>query len=265
MANGIFLSAQDLESMSKKAKMYIDSLAAASNTANGLKQGDANFIIPGAGDKVVTQYGIRSEVQLTATNTSYQLGLLSGKMSTGAQTLNPGETRIQQPDLHIVYAMQYYLRIANTGSSTNYQNMLLFGPDAIFSQMGGVMNIYQQYGFWNGRASLNYNGRNLFEDWSLYNHMETPTTQSPIYQVGSATALYNLSNEKYGSTSGLYPMFPMVPLDGVTNVTFSLQFDSNFSAIFSSATPTIYAGVILRSLRAYNMGKVINPNVPLPH
>jgi len=263
MANGIFFSANDLKNQVGMANKYIHDLVAASNAANGYKPSDPQYMVAGSGDKVISQYEIRTEQLLNPNTNIYKFALIQNQ-NQGA-LLQPGETRIQQQDIFICLGIQYYIRIQSTGSNQTWQYMLNFGPDAIFNGMGGVISSYLQYGFWNGRISLNMNGRNIIEDWALKKHMETPTTQSPIYATFVNTAEYPLSNEKYGSVSGLYPCYPMLPIDGSSNAQLQVQYDSSLATIYGTANPTIYAGMYLQGLRGYNLGKIINPNIPIPH
>jgi hypothetical protein len=254
---GIMISQGDFERSYGKALKYLNDLAAA---------GGNKFKV-GSGNKVVQPYTVRTSSVINASSNAYTLGITVNSPSSDGSVGQYPQIRLQQTDLFIVTHIGYYItvNVTQTGN-TDYANILMTYPQAQFFGMGGAggFNANKAVGFWQGRLNLTVNSRQILRDWDLWKHCENPQAQYPYFGSLPATTPINYDNERYGSTSGLFPVMPMIPMDGSTDIVLNLNYDTSLASIFGTSTPTITATVRLFGFLAQNMGKINNPELPMP-
>jgi len=195
-----------------------------------------------AGQAVLSQSYIRSEVAMSTSTTSYQIPILTN--STGANTNFATNQLLQLQDAFVVASIGVFVSIPAASTTTAFK--LYTYPNAVdFSTAGAADALYNLY---NGKLQLVVNNRQIVSAWDLYRHLYVPQTQ----QDGGSTA--SVIDQNDATEFGYYPCEPNIVLVGSKNNVLSLELPGAISTLQASTAPRIV--VILRGCLAQNVTAV---------
>jgi hypothetical protein len=195
-----------------------------------------------AGQAVLSQSYIRSEVAMSTSTTSYQIPILTN--STGANTNFATNQLLQLQDAFVVASIGVFVSIPAASTTTAFP--LYTYPNALaFTTAGAATALYNLY---NGKLSVVVNNRQIVPAWDLYRHLYVPQTQ----QGAAATATVIDQND--ATEFGYYPVEPNIVLVGSKNNVISLELPGAISTLQASTAPRIV--VIMRGILAQNVTPV---------
>jgi len=195
-----------------------------------------------AGQAVLSQSYIRSEVAMSTSTTSYQIPILVN--STGSNTNFATNNLLNLQDAFVVSSIGVFVAIPAASTTTAFK--LYTYPNAIdFSTAGAATALYNLY---NGKLQLVVNNRQIVSSWDLYRHLYVPETQ----QGHAATATTIDQND--ATEFGYYPCEPNIVLVGSKNNVLSLELPGAISTLQAGTAPRIV--VILRGCLAQNVTPV---------
>jgi len=195
-----------------------------------------------AGQAVLSQSYIRSEVAMSTSTTSYQIPILTN--STGANTNFATNQLLQLQDAFVVASIGVFVSIPAASTTTAFK--LYTYPNAVdFSTAGAADALYNLY---NGKLAVVVNNRQIVPAWDLYRHLYVPQTQ----QDGGSTA--SVIDQNDATEFGYYPCEPNIVLVGSKNNVLSLELPGAISTLQASTAPRIV--VILRGCLAQNVTPV---------
>jgi hypothetical protein len=195
-----------------------------------------------AGQAVLSQSYIRSEVAMSTSTTSYQIPILVN--STGANTNYATNQLLQLQDAFVVSSIGIFAAIPASSSTTAFK--LYTYPNAVdFSTAGAADALYNLY---NGKLAVVVNNRQIVPAWDLYRHLYVPQTQ----QDGGSTA--SVIDQNDATEFGYYPVEPNIVLVGSKNNVITLELPGAISTLQASTAPRIV--VIMRGILAQNVTPV---------
>lgn len=195
-----------------------------------------------AGQAVLSQSYIRSEVAMSTTTTSYQIPILVN--SVGAGTNFPTNNLLNLQDAFVVSSIGVFVAIPAASTTTAFPLYTYPNATAI-STVGAAAALYNLY---NGKLSVVVNNRQIVPAWDLYRHLYVPQTQ----QGAAATA--STIDQNDGSEFGYYPCEPNIVLVGSKNNVISLELPGAISVLQAATAPRIV--VIMRGILAQNVTPV---------
>jgi len=197
-----------------------------------------------AGQAVLSQSYIRSEVAMSTSTTSYQIPILTN--STGANTNFPTNQLLQLQDAFVVASIGIFISAPAASTTTAFP--LFTYPNAVtFSTAGAATALYNLY---NGKLSVVVNNRQIVPAWDLYRHLYVP-----MFQQGSSSSATNGGIDQNDATEyGYYPVEPNIVLVGSKNNVISLELPGAISTLQANAAPRIV--VIMRGILAQNVTPV---------
>jgi hypothetical protein len=197
-----------------------------------------------AGQAVLSQSYIRSEVAMSTSTTSYQIPILTN--STGANTNFATNQLLQLQDAFVVASLGVFISAPAASTTTAFP--LFTYPNAVtFSTAGAASALYNLY---NGKLSVVVNNRQIVPAWDLYRHLYVP-----MFQQGSSASATNGGIDENDATEyGYYPVEPNIVLVGSKNNVISLELPGAISTLQASTAPRIV--VIMRGILAQNVTPV---------
>jgi hypothetical protein len=197
-----------------------------------------------AGQAVLSQSYIRSEVAMSTSTTSYQIPILTN--STGANTNFPTNQLLQLQDAFVVASIGVFISAPAASTTTAFP--LFTYPNAVtFSTAGAATALYNLY---NGKLSVTVNNRQIVPAWDLYRHLYVP-----MFQQGSSSSATNGGIDQNDATEyGYYPVEPNIVLVGSKNNVITLELPGAISTLQASTAPRIV--VIMRGILAQNVTPV---------
>lgn len=195
-----------------------------------------------AGQAVLSQSYIRSEVAMSTSTTSYQIPILVN--STGANTNYATNQLLQLQDAFVVSSIGIFVSIPASSSTTAFP-LYTYPNASAFTTSGAAAALYNLY---NGKLSVVVNNRQIVPAWDLYRHLYVPQTQ----QGAAATA--TTIDENDATEFGYYPVEPNIVLVGSKNNVISLELPGAISTLQASVAPRIV--VIMRGILAQNVTPV---------
>jgi hypothetical protein len=197
-----------------------------------------------AGQAVLSQSYIRSEVAMSTSTTSYQIPILTN--STGANTNFPTNQLLQLQDAFVVASIGVFISAPAASTTTAFP--LFTYPNAVtFSTVGAASALYNLY---NGKLSVVVNNRQIVPAWDLYRHLYVPQ-----FQQGSSSSATNGGIDQNDATEyGYYPVEPNIVLVGSKNNVITLELPGAISTLQASTAPRIV--VIMRGILAQNVTPV---------
>ena len=197
-----------------------------------------------AGQAVLSQSYIRSEVAMSTSTTSYQIPILTN--STGANTNFPTNQLLQLQDAFVVASIGVFVSAPAASTTTAFP--LFTYPNAVtFSTAGAATALYNLY---NGKLSVVVNNRQIVPSWDLYRHLYVP-----MFQQGSSSSATNGGIDQNDATEfGYYPVEPNIVLVGSKNNVISLELPGAISTLQASTAPRIV--MIMRGILAQNVTPV---------
>jgi len=195
-----------------------------------------------AGQAVLSQSYIRSEVAMSTTTTSYQIPILVNSVGAGTNFATNNLLNLQ--DAFVVSSIGVFVAIPAASTTTAFKLYTYPSPVDI-STAGAAAALYNLY---NGKLSVVVNNRQIVPSWDLYRHLYVPQTQ----QGHAATATTIDQND--ATEFGYYPCEPNIVLVGSKNNVISLELPGAISTLQASTAPRIV--VILRGILAQNVTPV---------
>jgi hypothetical protein len=197
-----------------------------------------------AGQAVLSQSYLRSEVAMSTSTTSYQIPVLVN--STGANTNFPTNQLLNLQDAFVVSSIGVFVATPAAATSTAFP--LFTYPNAVnFSTAGAAASLYNLY---NGRLSVTVNNRQIVPAWDLYRHLYVPQ-----FQQGTSSSATNGGIDQNDATEyGYYPVEPNIVLVGSKNNVITLELPGAISTLQASTAPRIV--VILRGILGQNITPV---------
>lgn len=195
-----------------------------------------------AGQAVLSQSYIRSEVAMSTSTTSYQIPILVN--STGANTNFATNNLLQLQDAFVVSSIGIFVSIPASSSTTAFR-LYTYPNVTAFSTAGAATALYNLY---NGKMSVVVNNRQIVPSWDIYRHLYVPQTQ----QLAASTA--TTQDENDATEFGYYPVEPNIVLVGSKNNVISLELPGAISTLEAGTAPRIV--VIMRGILAQNSTSV---------
>lgn len=195
-----------------------------------------------AGQAVLSQSYIRSEVAMSTSTTSYQIPILVN--STGANTNYATNQLLQLQDAFVVSSIGIFTAIPASASTTAFP-LYTYPNASAYTTSGASAALYNLY---NGKLSVVVNNRQIVPAWDLYRHLYVPQTQ----QGAAATA--TTIDENDATEFGYYPVEPNIVLVGSKNNVISLELPGAISTLQAGVAPRIV--VIMRGILAQNVTPV---------
>jgi hypothetical protein len=181
-----------------------------------------------AGQAVLSQGYIRTEVALSTTKTSYQFPILVNDNINGTSFNTSNLLNLQDA----FYVSSFGLFFAKPSSSTDTTFQMVTYPNAsIFSTANTASSLYTWY---NSSLQLVVNNRQIIPSYDLYRHYSVPQQQT------TANADYTTSGIAYkdqqdGGMSGFYPVEPGWVLVGSKNNTLTINLPQAMAAVESNS------------------------------
>lgn len=195
-----------------------------------------------AGQAVLSQSYIRSEVAMSTSTTSYQIPILVN--STGANTNYATNNLLQLQDAFVVSSIGIFTAIPAASTTTAF-SLYTYPNASAYTTSGASAALYNLY---NGKMSVVVNNRQILPSWDLYRHLYVPQTQ----QGAASTATTIDQND--ATEFGYYPVEPNIVLVGSKNNVISLELPGAISTLQASVAPRIV--VIMRGILAQNVTPV---------
>jgi hypothetical protein len=198
-----------------------------------------------AGQAVLSQGFLRTEVALSTTKTSYQFPILVNDNINGTSFNTSNLLNLQDA----FYVSSFGLFFCKPSSSTDTTFQLVTYPNAsIFSTANTASSLYTWY---NSSLQLVVNNRQIIPSYDLYRHYSVPQQQT------TANADYTTSGIAYkdqqdGGMSGFYPVEPGWVLVGSKNNTLTINLPQAMTAVESNSR----AVLIFRGHLAQNVTPV---------
>jgi len=195
-----------------------------------------------AGQAVLSQSYIRSEVAMSTSTTSYQIPILVNSVGAGTNFATNNLLNLQ--DAFVVSSIGVFVAIPAASTTTAFPLYTYPNATAI-STVGAAAALYNLY---NGKLSVVVNNRQILPSWDLYRHLYVPQTQ----QGAAATATTIDQND--ATEFGYYPVEPNIVLVGSKNNVISLELPGAISTLQATTAPRIV--VIMRGILAQNVTPV---------
>ena len=195
-----------------------------------------------AGQAVLSQSYIRSEVAMSTSTTSYQIPILVN--STGANTNFATNNLLNLQDAFVVSSIGIFVSIPASSSTTAFR-LYTYPNTTAFSTAGAATALYNLY---NGKMQVVINNRQILSSWDIYRHLYVPQTQ----QGAASTA--TTQDENDATEFGYYPVEPNIVLVGSKNNVISLELPGAISTLEAGTAPRIV--VIMRGILAQNSTSV---------
>ena len=195
-----------------------------------------------AGQAVLSQSYIRSEVAMSTSTTSYQIPILVNSVGESSNFATNNLLNLQ--DAFVVSSIGVFVSIPAASTTTAFP-LYTYPNASAFTTSGAAAALYNLY---NGKLSVVVNNRQIVPAWDLYRHLYVPQTQ----QGAAATA--TTIDENDATEFGYYPVEPNIVLVGSKNNVISLELPGAISTLQASTAPRIV--VIMRGILAQNVTPV---------
>jgi hypothetical protein len=195
-----------------------------------------------AGQAVLSQSYIRSEVAMSTSTTSYQIPILVN--STGSNTNFATNNLLNLQDAFVVSSIGVFVSIPAASTTTAFP-LYTYPNASAFTTSGAAAALYNLY---NGKLQVVVNNRQIVSAWDLYRHLYVPQTQQ-----GAASTATTI-DENDATEYGYYPVEPNIVLVGSKNNVVSLELPGAISTLQASTAPRIV--VIMRGILAQNVTPV---------
>ena len=195
-----------------------------------------------AGQAVLSQSYIRSEVAMSTTTTSYQIPILVNSVGAGTNFATNNLLNLQ--DAFVVSSIGIFTAIPAASTTTAFP-LYTYPNASAYTTSGASAALYNLY---NGKFSVVVNNRQILPSWDIYRHLYVPQTQ----QGAASTATTIDQND--ATEFGYYPVEPNIVLVGSKNNVISLELPGAISTLQASTAPRIV--VIMRGILAQNVTPV---------
>jgi len=177
-----------------------------------------------AGQAVLSQGFIRTEVALSTTKTSYQFPILVNDNINGSSFNTSNLLNLQDA----FYVSSFGLFFAKPSSATDTTFQLVTYPNAsIFSTANTASSLYTWY---NSSLQLVVNNRQIIPSYDLYRHYSVPQQQTTA-NADYTTSGISYKDQQSGADSGFYPVEPGWVLVGSKNNTLTVNLPQAMTAV----------------------------------
>ena len=195
-----------------------------------------------AGQAVLSQSYIRSEVAMSTSTTSYQIPILVNSVGAGTNFATNNLLNLQ--DAFVVSSIGIFTAIPAASTTTAFP-LYTYPNASAYTTSGASAALYNLY---NGKFSVVVNNRQILPSWDIYRHLYVPQTQQ-----GAASTATTI-DENDATEFGYYPVEPNIVLVGSKNNVISLELPGAISTLQASTAPRIV--VIMRGILAQNVTPV---------
>ena len=193
-----------------------------------------------AGQAVLSQSYIRSEVAMSTSTTSYQIPILVNSATNSFATNN----LLNLQDAFVISQIGIFTAIPATSTTTAFP--LYTYPNALaYTTAGAATALYNLY---NGKLSVVVNNRQIVPSYDINRHLYVPQTQ----QGAASTA--SVIDQNDSTEFGYFPIEPNIVLVGSKNNVISLELPAAISTLQAGVAPRIV--VIMRGILAQNVTPV---------
>lgn len=193
-----------------------------------------------AGQAVLSQSYIRSEVAMSTSTTSYQIPILVNSATNSFSTNN----LLNLQDAFVISQIGIFTAIPASSTTTAFP--LYTYPNALaYTTAGAATALYNLY---NGKLSVVVNNRQIVPSYDINRHLYVPQTQ----QGAAATA--SVIDQNDATEFGFFPIEPNIVLVGSKNNVISLELPAAISTLQAGVAPRIV--VIMRGILAQNVTPV---------
>jgi hypothetical protein len=197
-----------------------------------------------AGQAVLSQGYLRTEVALSITKTSYQFPILVNDNINGASFNTSNLLNLQDA----FYVSSFGLFFCNPSSSTDTTFQLATYPNVPLFSAAAATSLYTWY---NSSLQLVVNNRQIIPSYDLYRHYSVPQTQTTA-NADYTTSGINYKDQQDGGTSGFYPIEPGWVLVGSKNNTLTVNLPQAMGTVEADSR----AVIIFRGHLAQNVTPV---------
>ena len=177
-----------------------------------------------AGQAVLSQGYIRTEVALSTTKTSYQFPILVNDNINGTSFNTSNLLNLQDA----FYVSSFGLFFCKPSSSTDTTFQMVTYPNAsIFSTANTASSLFTWY---NSSLQLVVNNRQIIPSYDLYRHYSVPQTQTTT-NADYTTSGISYKDQQSGADSGFYPVEPGWVLVGSKNNTLTVSLPQAMTAV----------------------------------
>jgi len=177
-----------------------------------------------AGQAVLSQGYIRTEVALSTTKTSYQFPILVNDNINGSSFNTSNLLNLQDA----FYVSSFGLFFCKPSSSTDTTFQMVTYPNAsIFSTANTASSLFTWY---NSSLQLVVNNRQIIPSYDLYRHYSVPQQQTTA-NADYTTSAINYKDQQSGADSGFYPVEPGWVLVGSKNNTLTVNLPQAMTAV----------------------------------
>jgi hypothetical protein len=195
-----------------------------------------------AGQAVLSQSYLRSEVAMSTSTTSYTIPVLVN--STGANTNFATNNLLALQDAFVIASIGVFVAIPASSTTTAFP-LYTYPNASAFTTSGAATALYNLY---NGKLSVTVNNRQISPAVDLYRYLYVPQTQ----QGAASTATTIDQND--ASEYGYYPCEPNIVLVGSKNNVITLELPGAISVLQAGVAPRIV--VVMRGILCQNVTPV---------
>jgi hypothetical protein len=195
-----------------------------------------------AGQAVLSQSYLRSEVAMSTSTTSYTIPVLVN--STGANTNFATNNLLALQDAFVIASIGVFVAIPAASTTTAFP-LYTYPNASAFTTSGAATALYNLY---NGKLSVTVNNRQISPAVDLMRYLYVPQTQ----QGAASTATTIDQND--ASEFGYYPCEPNIVLVGSKNNVITLELPGAISVLQASTAPRIV--VVMRGILCQNVTPV---------
>lgn len=177
-----------------------------------------------AGQAVLSQGFIRTEVALSTTKTSYQFPILVNDNINGSSFNTSNLLNLQ--DAFYVSSIGLFFAKPASSTATNFQ-LVTYPNASIFTTANTASSLYTWY---NSSLQLVVNNRQIIPSYDLYRHYSVPQMQTTT-NADYATSNINYKDQQSGADSGFYPVEPGWVLVGSKNNTLTVNLPQAMAAV----------------------------------
>ena len=124
-----------------------------------------------AGQAVLSQSYIRSEVAMSTSTTSYQIPILVNSVGAGTNFATNNLLNLQ--DAFVVSSIGIFTAIPAASTTTAFP-LYTYPNASAYTTSGASAALYNLY---NGKFSVVVNNRQILPSWDIYRHLYVPQTQ----------------------------------------------------------------------------------------
>lgn len=201
---------------------------------------------------VITQGYLRLlSAALTATQGSFQFGVLKSEFASGASTIDPSERRLNIVDNFLVTEMRISLVKVATGESVSISTPSTFPNSLVFAKSGEAAALMSVY---NGALTIEIDGTKILDGWDISRHYRVGNAQKSVLTAATGTGNSWVASTYDSASYGYYPVTPQIELKGNSKNQISVILP--VSGDLTGTSSTNYVMLDLRGLLIQNGSRI---------